>query len=295
MKLSIIIPAYKRQELLIRCLISLNKDVQGEGEYEVCVIDDGSGLDKDEIRAHAAPQYPLIWRSFPSEKGRSSARNEGIRSTSGGIIVFLDSDMEAREGFLRSHILSHRANPHTAVIGRIIWPKGGSFLRYIGSRGVMKLKAGENVPPWYFVTGNASIERSDLPDTTPFDETLPGWGGEDLDLGLKLHSNGVRFDYAPNAISYHNFNGTLREHIHRTTRYGELVLPTLINRYPKLADILYLHLLKSPLWRIAIRNMFFYPALWKAVLFDRVFIPDWWFNYLTFSAYARGWLKGIKK
>ena len=295
MKLSVIIPAYNRQELLIRCLISLNRDIQGEDEYEVCVVDDGSSLNEEEIRAHVTPRYPLIWRSFPSEKGRSSARNEGIRSTSGDILVFLDSDMEAQKGFLQSHIMSHQVNLHTAVIGRIVWPKGGSFLRYIGSRGVMKLKPGETIPPWYFVTGNASIERSDLPGKIPFDETLPAWGGEDLDLGMQLHSHSIRFAYAPDAISYHNFTGTLREHIYRTTLYGELVLPILVKRHPKLKEILNLHFLKSPFWRMAIAKVFFYPALWKAVLLDKVFIPDWWFDYLTFSAYARGWLKGINK
>ena len=59
--------------------------------------------------------------------------------------------------------------------------------------------SGDPVLPWYFPTGNSSIERSDLPGNNPFDETLPGWGGEDLDFAMKLKAAGVSFIYAPKA------------------------------------------------------------------------------------------------
>ena len=135
MILSVIIPAYGREELLIRCLASLNRNTQGDCDYEVCVVDDGSAINEKAVRRHAAPEYPLLWHSLSSDIGRGGARNEGIRSTTGEIIVFLDSDMEAYENLINSHIACHRNHPGTAVIGRVIWPKRGSFLRYIGSRG----------------------------------------------------------------------------------------------------------------------------------------------------------------
>jgi len=294
MTLSVIIPAHGREELLVRCLASLKKDIMSGSDCEVCVVDDGSGLDGDSVRMQIAAGESFIWRSFKKPRGRSAARNKGIRSTSGDIIVFLDSDMEVREGFLRAHLLSHKRNPHTAVIGKIEWPKGGSFFRYIGSRGVAKLSPGETVPPWYFVTGNASVERRDLPGEKAFNENFPGWGGEDLELGLRLQTAGVGFAYEPDAAACHNFSGTLAGHIDRTARYGEGALPVLVKRYPELERILRLDLLKSPIWRLAVRQPISAPVLWAARILDPLPLPNGLFDYLTFGAYARGWMKAQK-
>jgi len=290
MFLSVIIPASGRKDTLIRCLKSLDRRI--DAEFEVCVIDDGSGLDENEIRMMSDVSYPLIWRSFDIPGGRSAARNEGIHSTSGDVIVFLDSDMETADGFLETHLKYHRDHPHTAVIGRIKWPEGGSFLRYIGTRGISKLKENDNVPPQYFVTGNASIERSDLPSQSPFDETLPGWGGEDLDLGMKLHAAGITFMYAPEALSVHHFDGGLGMHVVRTFSYGFNTLPILADRYPEILKITKLNLLDSLLWRFLIHKIVFNTVLLFAIIFDKLPLPAFLFDYLTFAAYARGWLKG---
>ena len=289
MILSVIIPASGRCDLLMKCLKSLDENV--DFEYEVCVVDDGSGLDESKIRAETHVSYPLLWRSFDIPKGRSAARNEGIQSTTGEIIVFLDSDMETRDGFLEAHLNSHKQNPHAAVIGRIIWPKNGSFLKYIGSRGVAKLKRNEPVPPWYFVTGNASIERNDLPSNPAFDESLPGWGGEDLDLGMKLNNHDMAFIFQPEAISFHNFDGDIRNHVNRTFLYGRNALPVLIERYPDVLQITRIDLLNSLFWRFSVRNIIFYPLLSFSIVFDKLPLPAKLFDYLTFAAYARGWLE----
>ena len=290
MFISVIIPAYGRKDVLIRCLKSLDKNT--DIEYEVCVIDDGSGLDENDVRMKSDVSYPLIWRSFDIQKGRAAARNEGISSTTGEIIVFLDSDMEPLDGFLEAHLKSHLKHPHTAAIGRIIWPEGGSFFKYVGARGVNKLKESYHVPPWYFVTGNVSIERKDLTSISPFDETLPGWGGEDLDLGMRLNEAGITFTFTHEAQSYHNFNGNLKTHIDRTFSYGCNTLPILIDRYPEISRITKIHLLDSVIWRFFINKLVFNAILFFTSVFEALPLPAILYDYLTFAAYARGWLKG---
>ena len=292
MSLSVIIPAYGRVEYLIRCLYTFNKNVQGNLDYSVCVVDDGSGIDEGYVREKAQVNYPLEWRSFSSNRGRSAARNEGIRATTGNIIVFLDSDMEAREGFLLAHTKCHEEHPKTAAVGRIAWPEGGSFLKYISSRGIRKLAPGDPVPPWYFVTGNASLQRSDLPSADPFDETLPGWGGEDLDLGMHLYTKGVQFISVPDAVSYHNFEGTIAEHVKRTFLYGKSTLPVLVDRYPDLYRVVRLDMLDSSFVRCAVKSVVFRPFYVLARIFKFFPLPAMLYDYLTFAAYTRGWLEG---
>ncbi len=292
MKLSVVIPASGRQDLLITCLDSLRQDADPSIDCEICVVDDGSGLDADVIRARFVTGHGFIWKSFSSPKGRSAARNKGVRSTSGDIVIFLDSDMEVRPGFLRAHHDTHAANPGSAVIGLIEWPQTGAFHRYIGSRGVWKLASGDTVPPWYFVTGNASVRRADLPDQEhPFDESLPGWGGEDLALGLALKDNGVTFVHAPGASSFHHFDGDLRGHMRRTKSYGHHVLPILIARRPELEMVLHLDLLESPLWRFLVSAPVRVPVYHAARLLDFLPLPSPVFDYLTFAAYANGYGK----
>ncbi|MFC1606415.1 glycosyltransferase [Candidatus Latescibacterota bacterium] len=293
MTLSVIIPVHGRPELLIRCLQSLKQDLQGhvDVEYSVCVVDDGSNLDEKLIRKQSDIDYPLAWHTQAVNRGRSAARNEGIRATSGDIVVFLDSDMEARPGFLKAHHSCHKEHPKTAVIGTIHWPKGGGFLRYIGSRGVLKLKSGEPVPPWYFVTGNASVMRADLPGDSPFDEQSPAWGGEDQDLGLRLDARGVSFMHAFGAESYHNFHGTLVQHLQRTGLYGREALPGLVERHPTLRKAVHLDFLETLTGRLAVSAPVYYPVYGIVRLLDALPLPSRLYDYLTFAAYGRGWLE----
>lgn len=292
MSLSVVIPAHGRVELLVRCLRSLNGDVQGDLDYTVCVVDDGSSIDEGYIRDKVHPTYTIIWRAFQSNRGRSVARNEGVETTTGDIVVFIDSDMEARRGFLNAHLRWHENHPHTVAIGTIIWPKGGGFQRYIGSRGVHKLAHGNPVPPWYFVTGNASVRRSDLPGERPFDEELGGWGGEDQDLGMRLHAAGIRFVHVPEAETFHHFEGTLEQHIRRTRLYGRNTLPELVGRHPALREAVRLDVLDTAAGRICVSKPVFSALYLFARLADWMPLPAKLYDYLTFAAYARGWIEG---
>ena len=292
MNLSVIIPAHGRKDHLIRCLRSLDTDRQGNLDYSACVIDDGSALDEEFVRKNAGVHYSLLWRAFPSNRGRGAARNEGIHSTSGDIVVFMDSDMEAQSGFLEAHLRCHEEQPQTAVIGRINWPERGGFIRYIGTRGVRKLAPGQTVPPWYFVTGNSSVRRSDLPGEKPFDEKLAGWGGEDQDLGMRLSNDGISFMYAPEAQTYHHFEGTIAQHIQRTFLYGRDILPVLIERYPELREAVKLDVSGTLHGRLLVSDAVFYPMTALARLCDILPLPSKLYDYLTFAAYCRGWKKG---
>ena len=198
--------------------------------------------------------------------------------------------MEARPGFLRIHLETHRASPRTAVTGKIVWPRGGGFLRYIGSRGAAKLTPGQALPPWYFVTGNASVRRADLPSDAPFDQSIPGWGGEDLALGMELANAGVRFAHQPGAVSFHHFDGDLNGHVNRTYEYGRRSIPVLMERYPELMRILHLEKLDSPAWRFLVSAPVFQTLYWGTRLLDRIPLPAKLYDYLTFAAYARGFL-----
>lgn len=85
MKVSVVIPAYNAGKTIDACLGSVVH--QNFPDYEVIVVDDGS-LDDTVQRAK---KYPVRLIKM-SHQGESAARNAGIKTSQGEIIVFVDSD-----------------------------------------------------------------------------------------------------------------------------------------------------------------------------------------------------------
>jgi glycosyltransferase involved in cell wall biosynthesis len=86
---SVIIPTFNRKELVKRAIQSvLNQTLQPQ---EIIVIDDGSNDGTQSIVKNKYPQIKYFWQV---NSGISSARNLGIRTSTGNWIAFLDSDDE---------------------------------------------------------------------------------------------------------------------------------------------------------------------------------------------------------
>ena len=89
MKLTIIIPVYNQEELVIRCLDSIPK----HDDLEIIAVNDGSTDNTLKVLkdyAKNCPQLKVV--SFRNNKGVSCARNKGIELAQGRYILFVDSD-----------------------------------------------------------------------------------------------------------------------------------------------------------------------------------------------------------
>lgn len=60
-----------------------------------------------------------------------------------------------------------------------------------------------NVPWRFFLTNNASVERSKVIDVGMFDENIVGYGYEDYDLGIRLFKSGCKFILGYDIVSVH--------------------------------------------------------------------------------------------
>ena len=88
-KVSVIIPAYNRGNLIIKSIKSvLNQTFKN---LEVIVIDDGSS-DNTEHLVNKITDKRLKYVKLSSNKGSSNARNIGIKNANGQFISFQDSD-----------------------------------------------------------------------------------------------------------------------------------------------------------------------------------------------------------
>ena len=236
MELSVVIPTYNQATLLIHCLEALTRQTLPSGGYEVVVVDDGSTDDTPAILARFQ-DGPMRLRSIRinANRGRSAARNAGIRDARGTIIVFLDSDVIVDPGFLAAHLEAHRGHGlRTLTRGPVVHvtsPERASRAR------PPRVAAS----PAFLDAANAGVARTTLLEAGLFDEAFPGYGWEDFDLGQRLKRLGVRRVFCPEAVAWHlqplpqpgDLNALLRKERERA-RSGAYFLrknPTLETRW----------------------------------------------------------------
>lgn len=237
-QLSVVVPTYNRAPLLRRTLASLVQQ-RNPPPFEVVVADDGSADDSEQVAAEFRDRLTIRYL-YQEDKGYrvAKARNMGAATASAPILLFLDGGTLAGPDLLAGHLRSHaehRPDPGSpacgpAVIGytygyRPYDPTPGLaeafavlspqqvYERYLGdplfrdSRHEELDKLGFDLNgvkmPWlFFWTMNVSVHVGDYAVAGGFDERFSSWGGEDLELGYRLHQRGVPFvsDIRPWAV-----------------------------------------------------------------------------------------------
>lgn len=91
-KLSIIVPIYKVEPYLSKCIDSLLDQDLSKEDYEIILVDDGSPDRCGEICDEYASKYANIRVVHRKNGGLSAARNSGIEIARGKYIQFVDSD-----------------------------------------------------------------------------------------------------------------------------------------------------------------------------------------------------------
>ncbi len=264
-ELSVIIPSYRAPQLLLQALVSLAQDDGFGGTAELIVVDDGSPDYDADFFSEVGGPWPLQLVHFDENRGRAAARNEGLRQATGEIVVFLDGDMTVKEGFLQSHAAFHQQHNDAMAVGDIRFApdiRVDAMTRYIHSRGVSRYRAGQ-VPFKCFVTGNSSVPRNALSSVGGFDEAFVTYGGEDLELGYRLHLQGLSVYYLPQAASLHHEVRSFSGMCEAMIAYGRDSVPLILSRHPSLDQVLRLDFVRHPWWHP--RRMILQLALCRSV------------------------------
>ncbi|WP_158603450.1 glycosyltransferase [Micromonospora radicis] len=231
---TVVIPTYNRSALLRHTLDSLTRQHLPTDQFEVIVVDDGSTDDTADLAASYRDRLDLRYHYQPDEGFRAAAaRNIGIADARSPICVFADSGVMLHADNLNQHVTSHQSHPGpTAVLAYIYGcTDTGAYSKLIGERldvddldgSIERMQAqrecrdvrelfydryGEDLSripaPWQiFWTGNVSAETHQLRAVGGFDEQFRTWGGEDLDLGYRLHRDGAHFIFNRQAKAVH--------------------------------------------------------------------------------------------
>lgn len=114
MKLSVVIPVYKVEDTLARCVESVIR--QGVDGMDVILVDDGSPDRCPQICEDLAARYDCIRVIHKQNGGLSSARNAGIAVAQCDYITFVDSDDFVAEGSYKEIIKVIGSHPEYDIL-----------------------------------------------------------------------------------------------------------------------------------------------------------------------------------
>jgi glycosyltransferase involved in cell wall biosynthesis len=193
---SILIPTLAAPAYLDVTLASVMRQAASAGA-EVIVVSDGP----DPATATVAERHGARLVTLARQRGLNSARNAGVDAANSDLLVFIDQDVDAPEGWLVAILEGARANPEREVLGGPIRARMEGGLHGCGREPppITTLDAGPQDCDIPLAWGaNMVIRRSAFAHAGRFDEVLYGRGDEE-DWELKFTTAGGRIRYLARA------------------------------------------------------------------------------------------------
>ena len=201
-RVSVVIPTYRRPELLSRCLAAVFAQRLGPADFEVTVVDDGhddaTRQAVDRMRAAAPPGAILVYLRPAQGRGPAVARNWGWRASRAPLIAFTDDDTIPDPDWLLQGARSMAMRPEwAACCGQVVVPLDRPGPPTDHERMTQGLESAE------FVTANAFVRREALERVGGFDERFTRAWREDSDLQFRLMQEAGEVGRSPLAIVQH--------------------------------------------------------------------------------------------
>jgi glycosyltransferase involved in cell wall biosynthesis len=196
MRVSVVVPTFRRPALLDRCLGALARQDVGASSFEVVVADD-EGSDATRTRVESLARRfpaPLRYVAVAGPHGPAAARNAGWRAATGEVVAFTDDDCVPEPSWLREG-LAALAGGAAAASGSVVVPLPDPPTDY--QRNESGLERAE------FVTANCFVRRDVLETLGGFDERFSAAWREDSDLHFALLGAGCPIAAAPRAVVVH--------------------------------------------------------------------------------------------
>lgn len=201
----------------------------GHPPFELVVVDndstDGTGrviADWTSQDPHAADEIKVVFA--PGRGGIPFARNRGIEAASGRIIAFCDADDRVDPGWVRAMA---DGTPEGGIAGGLILAElpDGTPAHDTFPTGLM----GHDYLP-YAANCNLAIDRGVIDAIGGYDESLPSYGYEDVDLSWRAHAAGLPVVFVPEAI-VHMTLSTSRQSLRKRFLLGRGRI-LMADRYP---------------------------------------------------------------
>jgi len=247
--ISLIIPTYNRIDKLTKVIQALESQTLAKSKFEVIIVDDGSTDATEETIAQYA-QHTKMNLKYLRQKNmkQGAARNNGLKTASMPLVAFIGDDIIPSANFLEEHLKRHNNqnyNGKLAVIGHTMWPdyiKVTPFMHFVHEYGYQFgfsiMEDGGNLPFNFFYTSNISLGKTMLANQKIFfDEDFGVYGWEDIELGFRLHQDGMRLCFEPRATAVHEHPVTIKDFCRRQIDVG-ISSKVFLEKHPQLRNFL---------------------------------------------------------
>jgi glycosyltransferase involved in cell wall biosynthesis len=200
---SIIVPTRDRPDYLAVALASIVPQARA-ADAEVIVVDDGGSAGTRAV----AERHGARYLEHRAPQGPNAARNTGIAAARADVIVLVDDDVEAPDGWLRA-LLDGADEGYEVVGGPIRARLEGSRLRECGREGppITTLDLGPDDRDAELVwSANMAIHRRALERAGPFDASYGIYGDEE-EWQRRHKATGGRVRYVAAAGLFHRRAG----------------------------------------------------------------------------------------
>jgi GT2 family glycosyltransferase len=195
-RVSVVIPTFRRPQLLKRCIDALLMQTLHPSEFEIIIVDDdGSDETRELVARSARSSQPAIrYLRNGGKHGPAAARNEGWKNAKGPLIAFTDDDCIPERDWLARGMAAF--NDDTAgVCGRIIVPVSRTPTDYELNTSFLEFAE--------FATANCFYTRTALESAGGFDERFTKAWREDADLFFTLLKRGEPMLFVRDAVVVH--------------------------------------------------------------------------------------------
>jgi len=277
-KISVVIPTYKRPQLLINCLNALACQTLDKAAFEIIVVSDGPDIQTAEAIARwHATQLTLNFRylSTPTKRGPAAARNTGWMVANAPLIAFTDDDCLPDSGWLKAFVHQYRREPYIAMTGCVHVPLPSQPTDFEWN--TAQLETAE------FVTANCCCSKEALQLVGGFDEAFGMAWREDSELQFKMIMNGIPVIRIEQACVQHPVRSapwgiSLREQ--KKGQYNALL-------YKKYPELFRNKIQKHPVWHYYIAILLFMTVciavVFNASLLAQLAFAGWILSIAIFS------------
>ena len=215
MKVSVVIPTYKRSSYLKKCLDSLLEQERPPEEIIVVTVkDDHESLQTLSMYEENREKMIHIKHISIDKPNIVVAENQGIKVATGDIVCFIDDDAVAAKNWVREIVKHYQRDSKTGGVGGPVIPviQGKPIIEYTnvfskmtwyGKRITNSRKIPTRLQEVDILGGCNMSFRRDLID--PIDENLlPYWRRFEDDMCLSIKEKGYKILCDPNIKVFHH-------------------------------------------------------------------------------------------
>lgn len=196
-EVSVVIPTYGREQVLLRTLESLRPQVAPR--HELIVVDQSESHTADTARALEimVDRSEVRWIRLP-EPSIPGAMNRGLLEARGRIVLFLDDDIEPGPELLEAHAKCHRdAGESIIVAGQVLQPDEATE-ELDGTQFSFRSSIAQEVRE--FMGGNFSVLRRFAIEVGGFDESFRGAAYRfEAEFSMRARNAGSSIRFEPRA------------------------------------------------------------------------------------------------